>query len=135
MDQPWYLIDPAFYPQPTGTLGVLEMGSGLPFVVRRVYWIFGVPDAPEVKRGNHAHRELKQVLICTRGSAIIDLEALDGRTEQVKLHEGGPAVFLDGPTWRTLHSFSPDASIVLLCDRIYAEDQVIYDRSELADLR
>ena len=125
----WLRIPASYFTEPTGTLGVLEMGKHFQFEVRRVFWVFGVPGA-NVERGNHAHKELRQVLFCAKGSCVIDLENVSGVRETVKLVERGDALLLDGPVWRTRREFTTDCSIVVLCDREYWRDQVLHDRSE-----
>lgn len=128
----WERIDPAYFRDDSGTLGVLDE-STVPFVVRRVFWLFGVP-GEEVRRGDHAHAALRQVLACVRGSCLIDLEAPQGECETVELAEGGAGLLLDGPVWRTMHHFSTDAALMVLCDRPYDEDHVIRTRAEFAAL-
>lgn len=127
----WYRIPATYVDESTGTLGVLEVDRHLPFVVRRVFWVFGVPDQ-DVMRGDHAHAELKQVLFCAKGRCLIDLESPSGAGETVELAEHGPALFLDGPVWRTMREFSPDCAMMVLCDREYSLDRVVRDRSEFA---
>ena len=61
-----------------GSLSLLEMGSTLPFEVRRAYWIYGT--ALGVARGFHAHRRLNQICLCMAGSVRIVL--FDGRREE-----------------------------------------------------
>ena len=129
----WERIDPAYFREDSGTLGVIEADAGLPFAARRVFWLFGVP-GEEVRRGDHAHAELRQVLVCVRGSCRIDLESRGGLRETVELSEGGAGLLLDGPVWRTMHHFSADAALMVLCDRPYDEDRVIRTRAEFAAL-
>ena len=125
----WYAVPIDYRPEPSGTLGVVETGRHVPFAVRRVFWLFGMPDE-QVSRGDHAHAELQQVLYCAKGRCLIDLEARDGTKATFELAEGGPGLFLNGPVWRTMHHFSPDAALIVLCDREYALDTVLRDRTE-----
>lgn len=125
----WYLIEANYVDEASGSLGVLECGKHLPFEVRRVFWVFGVPDA-ETMRGDHAHGELQQVLFCAQGSCTIDLEAPDGRRESVPLTQHGRALFLNGPVWRTMRGFTRDCALMVLCDREYSRDRVVRDRAE-----
>lgn len=125
----WYSIAATYVDEPTGTLGVMEFGRHIPFEVRRVFWVFGVPD-PTLLRGDHAHEELQQVLFCARGRCLIDLQSRDGRTETLELREHGPALYLNGPVWRTMREFSEDCSMMVLCDREYSRDKVVRNRDE-----
>lgn len=125
----WYRIELAYHDEPSGTLGVVEQGNGLPFAVQRVFWLFGMPDAATM-RGDHAHEALQQVLFCARGSCTISVENREGTREEIELAEHGPGLWLDGPVWRTMRHFSPDCALMVLCDRPYAEDRVVRDRAE-----
>jgi hypothetical protein len=125
----WRWIAPGYFTEPSGTLGVMELGRHLPFPVKRVFWLFGMPDQT-VRRGDHAHADLQQVVYCARGSCLIELIARDGTTETHELREGGPALYLNGPVWRTMTRFSADAAFIALCDREYAFDTVIRERAE-----
>ena len=55
-----------------GYLTALEENSEIPFNIRRVYYIYNVPK--EIKRGFHAHKRIKQVLICMSGSVKIKVD-------------------------------------------------------------
>ena len=55
-----------------GHLTPIESASDIPFEVRRVYYITGVPG--NVVRGCHAHKGLHQVLICMNGSVKVRLK-------------------------------------------------------------
>lgn len=127
-DRDWYLIPPTYVDELTGTLGVLEFGEHVPFEVRRVFWVLGVP-GPEVSRGDHAHEALRQVLFCAKGRCIVDLESKSGAKESIELKEHGPSLFLNGPVWRTMRAFSDDCSLMVLCDREYSRDRVLRDRA------
>lgn len=128
-DRDWYLIPATYMDAPSGTLGVLELGEHVPFEVRRVFWVFGVPNA-DVCRGDHAHESLQQVLFCAKGRCIVDLESKSGSGESVELEEHGPALFLNGPVWRTMREFSDDCCLMVLCDREYSRDRVLRNRVE-----
>lgn len=49
-----------------GALVFGEVGDHLPFLVKRMFMVLDVPDRKV--RGEHAHRELHQLLICIDGS-------------------------------------------------------------------
>lgn len=62
-----------------GWLVSLESDRGIPFVIRRVYYIFGT--RTEVRRGMHAHHQLEQVAVCVSGSCKFLID--DGSKRQV----------------------------------------------------
>ena len=51
-----------------GSLVSLEQDKNIPFVIRRVYYIFGTKE--DVRRGFHAHKELRQLAIAVRGPIL-----------------------------------------------------------------
>lgn len=122
----WKLVDVPRFSEPTGMLSVVEIGRHFDFPVRRVFWVSHIV-TPHAVRGDHAHGELKQLLFCPTGSCTIRLESPDGQQEQFTLAHDGPALLLNGPVWRSMTDFTPDACMMVLCDREYALDQVIED--------
>ena len=65
-----------------GQLVALENGKEIPFETKRVYYMFET--LKDVRRGFHAHKCLKQILICTSGSCKIHLD--DGyETKEITL--------------------------------------------------
>lgn len=129
MDRPWYPVRIDHWLDETGTLSVVEGGRQVPFDIKRVFWLSGIPST-EIRRGAHAHAELQQVLFAASGHCLIDLETVSGTTETLELNHGGDALYLDGPVWRTMHGFSADCVLMVLCDRDYASDHVVRDREE-----
>lgn len=117
----------------TGILSVLEVGKHIPFDIKRVFWVGQVTE-PNVERGAHAHQALQQVIFSIVGSCKIDIETKDGRTRTLTLSEGNDGLFLNGPVWRTMRLFTSDCCLMVLCDRIYAEDRVIRDYQEFKKL-
>ena len=55
-----------------GQLVALETSKEIPFLVKRVYYMYDTGEG--VRRGYHAHKELKQILICVHGSCKIHLD-------------------------------------------------------------
>jgi acetyltransferase-like isoleucine patch superfamily enzyme len=89
-----------------GSLAAIELTDGLPFVPQRFFAVFGVPSANV--RGEHAHRECEQVLVCLRGSVrcIVD----DGHTrDEVLLDSPGRGLYMPAMIWGTQFDYSNDA--------------------------
>jgi dTDP-4-dehydrorhamnose 3,5-epimerase-like enzyme len=110
-----------------GELSVAELGGALPFVVRRVYWIYGTQ--PGVSRGFHAHKQLRQVCVCVAGSVRISL--FDGRREESVVLDSSAQGLLIGPAlWHEMHDFSPDCVLMVFADAEYDEADYIRDRDQ-----
>lgn len=55
-----------------GMLVALEEYNDIPFEIKRVYYMYDTKEG--VTRGYHAHKSLKQILICIHGSCKIRLD-------------------------------------------------------------
>jgi len=110
-----------------GGLSVIEKTESLPFPVRRVYWIHGTK--PDVSRGFHAHRRLRQLCICLAGSVRILM--FDGQhTDWVTLAPASGALDVPPMIWHEMHEFSPDCILAVFADAEYDEADYIRDRAE-----
>ena len=107
-----------------GWLIALEGGRNIPFPIRRAYYIFGT--RPGVRRGKHAHRRLRQVLVCVAGACTIALD--DAReAEEVRLTGNDRGLVLDPMVWHEMYDFSPDCVLLVLADEWYDEGDYIRD--------
>ncbi|MFC4770321.1 sugar 3,4-ketoisomerase [Effusibacillus consociatus] len=110
-----------------GSLVSLEGNKNLPFEIKRVYYIFHT--LGDVRRGCHAHKDLKQVLVCTSGSCKVLLD--DGSTKKaVILDSPTKGLFLDKMIWREMYDFSPDCVLMVLASDYYDESDYIRNYSE-----
>lgn len=110
-----------------GSLIALEEGRNVPFTVRRVYYMFETKAG--VRRGFHAHKTLKQLVVAVRGSCRFLLD--DGR-EQIELLLDHPAqgLLVESMIWREMYDFSEDCVLMVLADALYDEDDYIRDKDE-----
>ncbi len=110
-----------------GQLIALESGNEIPFEIKRVYYIYDT--LPGVRRGFHAHRNLKQILICVHGSCMIHLD--DGQqTEEVLLDDPRKGLYISNDMWREMYDFSDGAVLLVLASEYYDEADYIrnYDK-------
>ena len=110
-----------------GNLSAGEFGRNLPFVPKRYFLVFDVPSA-EV-RGEHAHRQCHQFLVCARGrlSVVVD----DGRQREEFLLDQ-PALGLHVPplVWATQYRYSSDAVLLVFASEFYDPADYIRDYDE-----
>jgi len=99
-----------------GNLIARELGKGLPFTPQRFFLIFDVP-SKEV-RGEHAHRECAQLLVCLKGSVAVVCD--DGKQRQEFLLDD-PTVALHLPrmVWGTQYKYTADAVLLVLASHPY----------------
>lgn len=107
-----------------GSLIALEDNSNIPFKIKRVYYIFDTKRG--VRRGLHAHRKLKQFIICVSGSCKILLDNGE-RRENIYLNTPTKGILLDSLIWREMYDFSRDCVLVVLASEYYDRDDYISD--------
>jgi dTDP-4-dehydrorhamnose 3,5-epimerase-like enzyme len=110
-----------------GSISVVEGPSLLPFDVKRLYFIHGVP--AEASRGSHAHRKLEQLLVAVTGSVAVELD--DGKiTQTFTLSDPRHGLQIPPGYWRTLNNFKPDTVVIVLASMEYQEADYIRNYSE-----
>jgi len=101
-----------------GSLVALESDGNIPFNIKRVYYIFDTKQG--VSRGFHAHRNLKQVVVCIVGSCCFVLD--DGQVkEEVVLDCPTKGLMIEGLVWREMYDFSLDCVLMVLANKHYDE--------------
>jgi UDP-2-acetamido-3-amino-2,3-dideoxy-glucuronate N-acetyltransferase len=110
-----------------GILTVGEFEREVPFIPKRYFMVFDVPSARI--RGEHAHRECHQFLICVKGSCAVVAD--DGKTRE-EFFLGSPAVGIHIPhlVWATQYKYSPDAVLLVFASQYYDPEDYIRDYDE-----
>lgn len=110
-----------------GSLIALEESYNAPFEIKRVYYIFDTKN--DVRRGYHAHIDLKQVAIAVKGSCKFVLD--DGvKREEVLLDNPNKGLLIEGLIWREMFDFSEDCVLLVIASEHYTEDDYIRDYQE-----
>ena len=110
-----------------GQLVAIEEYDEIPFMIKRVYYIYDTNS--DVTRGCHAHRTLKQLLVCVSGNCKIRLD--DGKESQiVLLDKPNEGIIICDTIWREMFDFSKDAVLLVLASDIYDEKDYIRDYQE-----
>lgn len=110
-----------------GSLAVAEGNQDIPFEIKRVYYIYGVPS--EERRGFHAHRNLHQVLICLNGSVQVQIQNAS-RTQKVTLSDPATGLYIGPRVWREMYDFSPGCVLMALASERYDESDYIRSYEE-----
>ena len=110
-----------------GGMSYVEAEKDIPFKIRRIYCIYKTEEG--MHRGFHAHKSLKQLLICVHGSCKILLD--DGTSkEEVCLNKPYEGIFIQSNIWREMYDFSSDAVLLVLASELYDESDYIRDYEE-----
>lgn len=109
-----------------GNIGVIENDT-IPFDVKRVYYLFDIPSG--AKRGGHAHKKLKQVLIAISGS--FDVVLKDGKSKKtITLNRPDKGLLIENNIWRELENFSSGSVCLVLASEEFSEDDYIRNYKE-----
>lgn len=119
-----HLIHLPIFSDLRGELAVAETEKEIPFKIERVFFVYQVPSAE--LRGEHAHRNCHQVLICLRGSVNVVTDDATIRKEYV-LDCPSKGLHLPPMTWGVQYNYSPDAILLVLASHKY--DAIDYIRN------
>ena len=121
------LIDFQKHGDDRGMLIALESNKEIPFEIKRVYYMYDTIE--NVRRGFHAHKKLKQILICINGNCKIHLD--DGyETKEVILDKPYEGLYIENDIWREMYDFSSDAVLMVLASELYDESDYIRNYDE-----
>lgn len=105
--------------------GCLTVAEGLPFPVKRVYFLHHITG----NRGGHAHRALDRLFIAVAGSLTVSLNGAPTR-----LWTPEEALRVPPLTWVELTDFTPDAICLVLASAEYEESDYIRSYEEFASV-
>ena len=112
--------------------GELTIIEALPFDIKRVYYIYKVPEGSV--RGDHAHRRLEQVMVALHGEFGVWLD--DGCERQFFwFNDPTKGLFIPSGLWRELINFRDDAVCMVLASRKYEEKDYIRDYNQFLEYR
>jgi WxcM-like, C-terminal len=116
------LVDLPKISDPRGNLTFVESQKHIPFVSKRVFYLYDVPTGES--RGAHAHLGLHQFLICLSGS--FDVSVNDGNQTHL-FHLNRPWIGLHIPPmiWASEMNFDPGSVCLVLASELYSEADYI----------
>ena len=114
------------FEDPNGALCVYEGSQQVPFDIRRV---FTVSAKAGDTRGDHAHKQCTQLLICVSGKIRVSCD--DGSVvTQHLLDNMGVGLLVSPGIWAKEEYMTDGAVLMVLCDRGYEADDYIRDYND-----
>ncbi|MDD3488177.1 MAG: FdtA/QdtA family cupin domain-containing protein [Candidatus Pacebacteria bacterium] len=114
-----------------GTLFFCEAMKQIPFLIKRVFWIYKV--SPKRLRGAHARKKTELVLFCIQGSIKIELD--DGyNKDNVILNKPNIGIFLGRLLWHKMYDFKKNTILLALASSLYNEADMIRDYTNFKKL-
>jgi hypothetical protein len=109
-----------------GALVAAEWPREIPFSPARFFVVYDVPS--EHTRGEHAHRECAQFLVCLRGAVAVLVD--DGTTRrEYRLDSPDVGLHLPPMVWGEQHGHTPGAILFVAASHPYASEDYIRDYS------
>ncbi len=110
-----------------GKLVVVEGEADVPFVIQRVFYIYGSDS--EVVRGQHANRESQFVLINVSGTSKVRID--NGHSEAIiELNRPMMGLYIPTMVWKDMYDFSEDSVLLCLASTHYDGKEYIRDYEE-----
>lgn len=107
-----------------GSLTVGEFSRNIPFDVKRYFLVYDVPSVET--RGEHAHKECHQYLICVKGTVNVVTDDGMNRQEFV-LDSPNKGLHIPPMTWGIQYKYSPDAVLLVFASHYYDPNDYIRD--------
>lgn len=125
------IIDIRKYTDTRGYLSVIEGGEDIPFEIKRIYYLYMVPEAA---RGAHAHKQLQQLMVATSGSVHVTLD--DGKNKKTfVLDKPWKGLHVVPGLWRDLDNFAGGTVCMVLASEHYAEEDYIRNYDEFLEYK
>lgn len=106
------------YHDSRGWLVALECNVGLPFDLRRAFFIYGVPG--DAHRAGHAHKFCHQVLVPVAGHCFVEIDHT-----VLPLFDPKAGLYVPPGVRIDLYGFSPDAVLLVLASEYYDPDDYV----------
>lgn len=102
--------------------GCLTISKNIPFEIKRVFFVSGVPELSE--RGRHAHYSLQEVLVPIQGCFTVNLYTPNSKVSVI-MKDKSKGILLYPFMWRTITNYSSDAICVSFCSEKFNEQDYI----------
>lgn len=108
--------------EPNGTLVPVTANREIPFPIARIFYVYGVEAG--LTRGDHAHIECKQLLVCVHGACEVLYE--DGAAHgKALLDSPDKALFVPPGIWTRQQYREKGTVLIVFTDRPYNERDYI----------
>ena len=126
MNTPQLIQLPKFLDE-RGNLSFFENENQIPFIIRRVHWIYDVPCNEE--RGGLAYKKTEEFIVAMSGSFNVLID--DGRQQyRFSLNRSYMGVYVPAGTWRCIDNFSTNSVAVIAASTHYDHSDAIRDHDE-----
>ena len=129
IEEPRIIYAPVFKSS-YGDLSVVDKSTGLPFQMKRIFYVYNNPVGS--RRGDHAHKELKEFIWCISGKIEVFNISLLGKKSSFILDKPNKGLYIPEKTWSYQVNLSEDSIYCVIASDIYIEEDYIrkFEESE-----
>ncbi len=110
-----------------GKLSALELSKECGFTVKRIYYLYNFK---KTIRGSHAHKNLKQCIICLNGSAKIYFHKGDKNQKIFHLNKPNKAILIHGCIWKDIEEVKKNTILLVLASEKYDKNDYLRSKRE-----
>ncbi|MFE5889271.1 sugar 3,4-ketoisomerase [Streptomyces sp. NPDC056468] len=127
--RPCELMDLQTIADSRGKLSVVEGIKDIGFDIKRMFYLYALP--PDSIRGDHAHRNLEQLVIAVSGSFDVTVDDT-ADTAVYRLDSPHQGLYIGPMVWNGLTNFSEGAVALVLASEHYDEADYYREYQEFA---
>lgn len=116
------LLTFANHPDDRGCLTVID--KILPYDIKRVFYIYGVPE--NLERGRHGHKKNRVTLIAVCGNCQIEVRNHDG-IQLFDLNRPDQGLLLNPEDWHEMRNFKNNCVLLALASEHYEATDYVYE--------
>ena len=106
-----------------GKLSFLNVEKICGFLVKRVYYLYNLKK--NQARGSHAHKNLKQCIICLKGKAEIYFNKGEKNEKKYFLDSPDKGVLIKNCSWCDIEQFEKDSILIVLASEEYNKNDYL----------
>ena len=126
------LIDLPKFLDTRGNLSYAENYTQIPFVIRRIYWLYDVPGGE--CRGGHAYLETQEFIIALSGSFDVVID--DGKQKKTfALNRSFYGLYVPQGLWREMENFSTNSLALEFASTNYNANDYVRNYDEFQKMK
>jgi len=116
----------------SGNISIYENTPELPFVIKRVFYIYDIPGGED--RGAHSHKKCHQFLIAVSGAFEVELD--DGKLKKtILLNRPYFGLHIPPGIWAAEKSFSSGSICLVFTSEKYDENDYVRDYKDFMRIK
>ena len=117
---------------PRGNLSYVEQLNHIPFVIKRIYWLYDVPGGES--REGHAYKDNQEFIVALSGSFDVVLD--DGKEKRTfTLNRSYYGLYVPKGLWREMENFSTNSFAMILSSTDFDANDYIRNYDEFLKLK